>query len=222
MPHRSNGLVDEFDSLRIGNSDSSTTLTPAALNVPSGTFSTGVTSAAGMTVTSNTGTVGAATVSAVTKGDGRDFTTVLTLTAFVVGTQAAAAAALGLGNKIFTFPAGAHIHYITYMSIGLTCAGTASTPKIGIGSVIASGAVAVLNGTATFMDYLTEQTAADIAGTATVKAAVATAGAMLGISNNAAASVKDVFLNAAATWAADNVGNLTATGTITLRWSKLS
>lgn len=168
------------------------------------------------------GTAGAGTVAVDTWGDGRDFTTVLTLTSFVVGTQAPAAAALGLGNKVFTFPSGAHLHYATHMSVGLTCAGTPKTPEIGVGSVVASGAVAVLNGTSTFMDYITEQTAANITGTATVKTAVATAGALTGISVNAVAGVKEVFLNAAATWSADNTGNLTATGTITLRWTKLS
>jgi hypothetical protein len=168
------------------------------------------------------GVPAAATVSASTTGDGRDFTTVLTLTNFIVGALAGAAAALGVGNKVFTFPAGAHIHYATYMSLGLTAAGTTKTPDLGIGSVIASGAVAVLGGTATFEDYITGQTAADIAGTPAVKTSVATAGALTGISINEAASVKDVFVNAAATWSANNTGNLTASGRITLRWTKLS
>ncbi len=168
------------------------------------------------------GVAGAATVSVATTGDGRDFTTVLTLTNFIVGALAGAAAALALGNKVFTFPAGAHLHYASYMSIGLTAVGTTKTPDVGVGSVIASGAVAVLGGTATFEDYITGQTAADIAGTPAVKTSVATAGALTGISVNEAASVKDVFLNAAATWSANNTGNLLANGKITLKWTKLS
>lgn len=171
---------------------------------------------------SSYGVAGAATVSVATVGDGRDFTTVLTLTNFIVGALAGAAAALGIGSKVFTFPAGAHIHYVSYMSLGLTAAGTTKTPDLGIGSVIASGAVAVLGGTATFEDYITGQTAADIAGTAAVKTSVATAGALTGISINEVGSVKDVFVNAAATWSANNTGNLTASGTITFKWTKLS
>ncbi len=168
------------------------------------------------------GTAGAGTVAISTIGDGRDFTTVLTLTNFIVGALAGAAAALGIGNKIFTFPAGAHLHHVSYMSLGLTAAGTTNTPNLGVGSVIATGAIAVLSGTATFQDYITGQTAPDLAGGVVAKTSVATAGALTGISVNESGSVKDVFLNAAATWAANNTANLTATGTVTLRWTKLS
>lgn len=168
------------------------------------------------------GTAGAGTVAVSTVGDGRDFTTVLTLTNFIVGALAGAAAALGIGNRVFTFPAGAHLHYASYMSLGLTAAGTTNTPDLGIGSVIATGVVSVLGGTATFEDYITGQTAPDLAGGVVAKTSVATAGALTGISINESGSVKDVFLNAAATWAADNTGDLTATGTITLRWTKMS
>lgn len=171
----------------------------------------------------NLGTPGAATVSLVEYGDGRDVTTVLTLTNFIVGAPGAAAASKGIGNKVYSFPAGVHVHSVSYINLGFTCAGTNKTPKVGLGSVIASGVVAVLNGTATFMDYLTEQTASDTAGTAAPFGPLgATAGLMAGISLNKAADVKDVFLNAAAAWAANNTGNLTASGVIVLRWTKLA
>lgn len=172
--------------------------------------------------TKNAGTVGAGTVTAVETGDGRDMTTVLTLTNFVVG-AIPGAGALAVGNIVYTFPAGVHVHQVTYTNFGLTITGTAQTPVWGIGSVVGSGAVAVLNGTPTFMDYVTEQTAPDSAGTLDPTGPLgATAGLMTGISLNKAGDVKAVHLNAAETWAADNNSNLLANGTITLRWTKLS
>lgn len=236
MPISDNGTTTQVCELKIGCDSNAVVLTPSAGRLLIRNYDNTI--AASLTaedltidditgdVISSTaqGTAGAATVAVSTIGDGRDFTTVLTLTNFVVGALAGAAASLGVGNKVFSFPAGAHLHYASYMSVSCECAGTAKSPKIRIGSVIAVGAVAVLNGTATFMDYITEQTATGTTATttATVKTAVATAGALTGISVNAAASVKDVFLNAAVAWAADNVSNLTSSGTITLRWTKLS
>jgi hypothetical protein len=161
-------------------------------------------------------------VTATTYGDGRDYTTVLQFTAKSLGAPTAGAN-LALGALIYTFPAGAHIHVGSYMSVGLTTGGvTTDTPDVGIGSVIGSGVVAVLGGTSTFEDYITGQTAADCAGTATVKTSVATAGALTGISINEAASAKTVYLNAADGWNAAVTGNLTATGTITMKWTKMS
>jgi hypothetical protein len=43
-----------------------------------------------------------------------------------------------------------------------------------------------------------------------------------GIALNVTGSVKDVFLNSAGTWNANNTGNLTATGTVVLKWTKLA
>lgn len=169
----------------------------------------------------NVGTVGAATVTAEEVGNGRDFVTVLTLTNFVVGTIPGAGA-LAVGGLVYTFPAGSHIHVATYADLGFTIVGTGQTPIWGIGSVVGSGAVAVLNGTATFMNYVTEQTAADSAGTKSKVLLGATAGVLTGISLNKATDVKAVYLNAAETWAANNAGSLYANGTITLKWSYLT
>lgn len=155
-------------------------------------------------------------------GDGRDITTILTLKDVNLGALTASVNKAH-GALIYTFPAGAHVHSTTYMSVGLTAGSvTTDTPDVGVGSVIASGAVAVLGGTATFEDYITGQTAADAAGTATVKTSVATAGALTGISINEAASAKTVHLNAADGWAAGVTGNLVANGTVTLKWTKMA
>lgn len=155
-------------------------------------------------------------------GDGRDITTVLTLTNFIVGALAGAGAALGIGNIVAAFPAGAHVENWYYQSLSLKAAGTAVNTDTGLGSVIASGAVSVLSGTGTFEDRLTGQTVPTAAGGGAVTTALLnpTAGVQTGIALNVAASVKNVFLNAAGTWNANNTGNLTATGTIVIKWTK--
>lgn len=170
-------------------------------------------------------TEGAATVSAVTTGDGKDFTTTLTLTDFIIGAIPAANAALAVGNKLFSYPAGVHIEAVYYSSLSLKLPGTANAASVvGIGSVIGSTAVAVLNGTATFMDRSTEVTTPTAAAGGAVTKALAkvTAGVYTGIGLNAATSVKDVFLNAAGTWVVNNAGNLTATGTVVVKWTWLA
>lgn len=155
-------------------------------------------------------------------GDGRDITTVLTLTDFIVGALAGAGAALGIGNIVAAFPAGAHVENWYYQSLSLKAVGTAVNTDTGLGSVIASGAVSVLSGTGTFEDRLTGQTVPTAAGGGAVTTALLnpTAGVQTGIALNVAASVKNVFLNAAGTWNANNTGNLTATGTIVIKWTK--
>lgn len=158
-------------------------------------------------------------------GDAQNRVTVLTLTDFIIGALAGAGANLGLGNIVYAFPAGAHLESAYYQSLSLKAAGTAVNTDTGLGSVIASGAVAVLSGTGTFEDRLTGQTIPTAAGGGAVTAAGPvnpTAGVQTGIALNAAASVKNVFLNSAGTWNANNTGNLTATGTIVIKWTKMS
>ena len=154
---------------------------------------------------------------------GKDMISIITLTNFIVGDMGAAAAAKAFGNLIFTFPAGVHAYTITQFNVGFTGAGTANTPDVGLGSEIGSGVVATLNlsgtGAGLSENYVTGQTANDIAGTAEVVMLAPTAGLYTGIALNQAADVKLLHLNAASTWAAGNAGNLTATGTITLKWS---
>jgi len=171
------------------------------------------------------GTAGAGTVTFKQYGDGRDITTVLTLTAFIIGAPGAAAAAKGFGNIVYAFPAGQHLELVSALSaIVLTAAGTAVASDTGLGSVVASGVIATLDGTATFEDRLTGQTINTAAGGGAAVSALkgATAGIGTGIALNVAASVKNVFLNSAGTWNEDNTGNLTATGTIVLKWTIMS
>jgi hypothetical protein len=157
-------------------------------------------------------------------GNGRDFVTVLTLTNFVVGTIPSANAALGVGNIVCAFPtADYHLEHASFLSLAETLPGAGVTGVIGLGSVIATGTISVLSGTGTFQDRLAGVaiTSAAAGGTAAVGKAGATAGFGTGIALNVAASVKNVFVNAAGTWATVNAGTLTVSGTITLKWTKM-
>lgn len=170
------------------------------------------------------GTSPVSTVAIQEYGNANDKVTVLTLTNFVVGALAGSAAALGLGNIVYAFPAGQHAEVVySFNGVTLTCPGTGVVAQTGLGSVIASGAVSVLSGTSTFQDRLTAQaiTTDPSAPVAVSAVKVATAGALTGIALNLAASVKNVFLNAAGTWNANNTGNLLANGVIVLKWTRM-
>jgi len=170
----------------------------------------------------NVGTVATATgLSVVEQGDAINHKTVLTLTDFAVG-SAVAAADLAFGALLYTLPAGAQLIEATYFSLAITGTTTivGDTPEIGIGSVIGSGAVAVLS--TTFEDYvLGSPASAAISGaTPLVKMTGITAGAVTGIALNVAASAKTIYLNCADGWA--GAGDVTATGTVHLVWKQMS
>lgn len=127
-------------------------------------------------------------------------------------------ASLGLGLLAYTFPAGEIIVNSVHMNIALTALDgniDADTPDLGIGTVVASGAVAVLSGTGTFENLLTGQTVTDCTGTATVKTTIPTAAVPFVI---ATASAHTVYLNVADGWAASGEAALPVTGTIVIDW----
>jgi len=166
-------------------------------------------------IAANVGTAGTG-VTAVETGSGAVHTT--TLTAAAVALTIGDTAALADGALVYTFPAGVILVESAYISMGVTLTTgtpTTDTPDVGLGTVIATGAVATLDGTATFEDILTGQTAADIAGTATEAAA---AQSLL----IPAASAHTVHFNIADTWANVDDTAATADGTIILNWRKLS
>jgi len=169
-------------------------------------------------ITAPVGTAGT-DVTAVETGNGKDIITTLTFNSAEL--TIAGAAAEAVGHLAYTFPAGVHFHEVTDMNINLQGGGTvdADTPDVGVGSVIGTGAVSVLSGTATFEDYITGQTATDVSGTAIPATTVATAGALTGISINTASDVKTLHLNVADTWA--GADTITVTGTIVVKWSVL-
>jgi len=149
-------------------------------------------------------------------GDGRNMRAVVTLTnvAVTVGQSAN----LGTGALVYTLPDGAILIHGAYMSVGLSGVTiTNDTPDIGLGTVIASGEITTLDGTATFENILTGQTMDDTNGTAEVKAAGPTAGAPLEITT---AGAHTVHVNLADGWGnnTDASGLLNGTVVIDYTW----
>jgi hypothetical protein len=91
---------------------------------------------------------------------------------------------------------------------------TADTPDLGIGTVIASGAVAVLGGTATFENILTGQTINDVNGT---PESVSVDTELL----IQTADSHNVFLNVADGWAASGDDGIIVGGRIVIIWAQL-
>ncbi len=125
-------------------------------------------------------------------------------------------AALASGYLLYTFPAGDITIYGASIDIDLTSVEhDGEAAEFGLGTVIGSGAVAVLDGTATFESILTGQTAA--LGTAKVSSSDT-------VLTIAAASAHTVYFNLAGTWA-DTAGTddtLDIAGTVTIQWSLAS
>ena len=98
-------------------------------------------------------------VTAVEYGDGYHHLTELTVSTTLPAI--AGGADLAVGKLLYTFPAGVIAVNVSHMSLAIQQTEgniTADTPDGGLGTVIASGAVAVLSGTATFENILTGQT----------------------------------------------------------------
>lgn len=161
----------------------------------------------------NVGTPGGSYVLAEERGDKNTHRTVLRIQSTLGAI--AGGASLGLGKLLYTFPAGEIIVRAASMSMAIKQTQgniNADTPDVGLGTVVASGAVALLSGTATFENILTGQTAADCNGTATVKTVndqqlvIATAGA------------HTVYFNVADGWAASGDTGALIYGTVVLDW----
>lgn len=129
----------------------------------------------------------------------------------------AGGAALGIGRSLFTLPVGPSCvidHGQLTAAVKGVAGNSANTPVLGLGTVVASGAVSALSGTATFEDICTGVAAADANGTAmeSVRAPNKTF-----LPN---ASSRSVFLNAAATWTAVDAAALIY-GIARINWSRL-
>jgi len=164
----------------------------------------------------NTGVVASTTVVATEGGNSSVHVTTLTLTDFIVG-KPTELANLAFGALLYTLPAGAAVIKCAKQDLGLTATDAtiaADTPDLGIGTVIASGAVALLSGTATFENVMTGQTQTNCTGTV-VKAVSTTS---LGILASAAHTL---YLNCADGWAGADT-NIKANGTIVIEWTFLS
>lgn len=95
--------------------------------------------------------VAAANVTVLEYGDGLYHKTTLTMDSY---TEAIASAALAVGQAVYTFPTGGIIIHGGTLDMTIAGATSVATPDIGIGTVIGTGAVAVLGGTATFEDIM--------------------------------------------------------------------
>ena len=163
---------------------------------------------------------------------GSKFRTVVTLDDQPLnGAATAAGVALAFGELLFDFTdgvasgSGGFDVYVAsaFMNITVTdstsgAPNAADTPDVGLGTVVASGAVATLDGTGTFEDLLTGQTATDCALTY-IKASEATANAYTATTM---ASAKGCYLNVADTWTGVmGAEKLLANGTIIVDWEAL-
>lgn len=129
----------------------------------------------------------------------------------------AGGADLAVGRLIYTFPAG-NIKVIgSSISVALKHTQTnvsADTPDLGLGTTIASGAVAVLGGTAAFENIMTGQTMNDCNGTVE---ATAVATELLILSGDS----HGLYLNVADGWAASGDDGIIVSGTVTVTWMPL-
>lgn len=170
-----------------------------------------------ITNTTNIGTPGT-NVTAAEYGYGFDHTTVLTFGAGAV--LPSVTGSLGVGKLLYTFPAGAQIIKSSRMSVGIQATTTTTmTPTVGLGTVVASGAVIVLSGTATFQNINVGKAAADTNNTPTVQTVKATSSPFELITETG--GVKAVFFNAACAWTGTEPG-LALSGTVTLDWKTLA
>lgn len=170
---------------------------------------------------SNVGTVTtAATTEAEEHGDGLEHVTKLTLTDFDIG-DVGDGAALAIGAKFYTFPAGGIFIENVSLDGTITCEGTgysADTPEVGIGTLIGSGVNATLGDVgATAENVWGPEVAGALDDTAIgdIKASNLYVAASGGLAH-------DLFLNAADTWADGTAGALLFTGVITIRWRKIT
>lgn len=167
--------------------------------------------------TANTG------VTPIEQGNGYSQTTILTVSQ-VNALTLADNASIADGYLLYTFPAGTVVIDYAYMTMAVQAAGAQlinDTPDVGLGTVIGTGAVATLDGTAEFEDIITGQTATDADGTATVKTALPTAAVPFVIESGDAHTL---HFNVADAWADDTGGDLTAdiAGTVVIVWRFLA
>lgn len=130
--------------------------------------------------------------------------------------QAVASAALGFGIELCTLPIGAVVVTGANFDLSYVASGAnAIAADIGIGTVVASGAISVLSGTATMEDCITGQTATVLNGTTPVAWEVNVVTAEIDVKDGTT-TANTLFLNIAGTW---NVTvDITYTGTVTVAW----
>jgi hypothetical protein len=169
-----------------------------------------------MTTQQNIGAAAAGVIVVENGGAGGGHNTVLTVASVLPAI--AGGAALGVGKLLYTLPAGNCIIESAYMSMAIMQTQghiNANTPGVGVGTVIASGAVSDITGTPAFENVLVNTAAANCTGTPTVLTAIPTAAVPLVIK---AADAHTLYFNAAATWSASGDAAAILTGTVIINW----
>jgi len=201
---------------------SNKTLTAPVLNSATGTFtgtSSGDVDTDNYVINSkNVGAAGTGTV-ATEYGDGVKHSTLLTVAGVLPAITGDTAQ--GTGLLLYTFPAtGTIVIHAATMSLSIQETESkinTDTPEVGLGTVIATGAVTGLDTPATFENVLLGTAAGDCDGTATVYAAIPTAAVPLVLAKGANLlhfNVADAFDAAAGGEAAAIVA-----GTVLIDWS---
>ncbi len=169
------------------------------------------------------------TTTVIEYANGVSHCTKLTMTAFSVGTIVESTS-LGFGSKFYTMPAGTQIVDSMTLIGALTSAGTTKTdaPEVGVGSVVAVGAVATLT-TATWENFIdggasgatgdADAKCADINGTEFYKANLSTIRPIMQTTPGVA---KAMFLNLADAWTSTSNGLITFTGVIIIEWRHIN
>lgn len=166
-----------------------------------------------LTTQTPSGLVTGINVVATESKGGSFYRTTLKLNSFTMAVAGAANEAIGY--LIATFPAGGHHLHSVAGAVQLKGTGTvdADTPDVGIGTVVATGAVAVLGGTASFEDIVDGVTATDCNNT------VIGIGASPDDELSSAPEAKAVYLNIADGWA--GADTITVTGAVVIEWTKM-
>lgn len=158
-------------------------------------------------------------------GDGRHITTTLSFSGLVLGAPTAGGnSAHGVLLHTLATTGITHLVKAIMVEVGLTVGGvTTDTPDVGLGTVIASGAVATLDGTGTFEDIITGQTWDKALNGTTDRFAFLPGGGVAieaGVVPiiEAAGSATPIYLNVADGWDAGVTGNLTASGTVIIEY----
>lgn len=164
----------------------------------------------------NAGTVASGST-VVERGDAYNHVSIITLNTTLPAI--AGGADLAVGKLIYTLPAGAIVVSVGYMSVAITQSQgniNADTPDVGVGTLLASGANALLSAVGAGAENIVDgTTAANCTGTATVLTDVANTNIAVGDNHT-------VYLNVADGWAASGDAAAALTGTVVLNWKFLA
>lgn len=153
-------------------------------------------------------------MSVVEYGNKHQHVTEITIEEF---TQAIAGAALGFGKKLYDFPAGGVKVTRVMMDINIAAPTDTIVGELGVGTIVAVGAIATLGAGHNDMEDIVDgfaNTITSSGGADTQAYKEAESGILDGSS-----TAKDAYFNVAATWTASE--DLTISGKIVLFWDAL-